>query len=393
MRDKKVKKSALKNAVTIGLLSMFLVFVVNNSAFAVTTSDPDAGKGKDSSGAINWRCFKSGGQQFMAFLNASIATDGFIDSVIEPWKDIFIRNQCHALDVLGLVKQQDKIRSAIRDAYLTCKSEKVAKLKKAFDEASVEIYYVRNMIYAEVVKTLPPNSNNIRLAKKPTELLKIEMKGKFLKKFKDENAFNNFFNKMLQKYEDRSNSYIKCNKGSWQAVKDKFKEFIDFFKNGMGAKEGFKSWERKASKMTEFAAQGWQIPFTMGVNGQQVRLFDGKSTFLDDMNSAFEGFGENNPFTKKYWANDIAKGLSAGDTASLVKSLEISRTATDLFTLKNDINQKFHTLYSDFSSAGSLQVLEVIDDLNKEIRQTPAKPLNSLEKCIDGINDMQCKNN
>jgi len=394
MRDKKIKKSSLKNAITAGLFSVFLVFVLNGSAFAATT-DPDAGKAKDSSGANNWKCFKKGGQDFMTFLNSTMFSEGFSDSVIEPWKDVLFRNQCHALDVLGLVKQQDKIRSAIRDAYLMCKNQKIPKLKTAFNRMSAEIYYVRNAVDADLAATLPFDSSNLNAAEKNPEELKKEMKAKFLDKKKFDNAedFNNFFNGMVQKYEDRLDSYTRCNKGSWQAVKDKFTEFVKFFSEGMGVKEGYKSWQRKAAKLKQTATQGWEIPFKMGVNGQEVRLFDGENTFMSDMSSAFEGFGENNPFTEKYWTSDIAKGLQFGDTSSLMRSLELSKTATDLVQLKNGLNQKFFTLYSDFSSSESRKVLESLDELNQAIKQTPPGPLDSVEKCVDGINDMQCKNN
>jgi|GEM_PF-1038469 len=400
MDERKLKNRGLKKAIIIGFLSMFLVFFVNGNVFAApasTSKDIDAGKGRDTSGATNWRCYKKGVQDFMVFLNTAMFSEGFTDSVIEPWKDVLMRNQCQALDVLSLIQQQDKIKSAIRDAYVTCKNEKLPKLVTAYNEMTAEIYYARNVADTYFAAPIPFASLQINpeQAMKTDEVLKAEMKKKFYDKgrFPSEADFNNFFTKISVKYEDQKKSYVLCKKGSWQAVKDKFVEFIKFFKDGMGVKEGFKSWQRKAAKLKETATQGWEWPVKLGVNGQGVNMFGGKDAFMNDLSSAFEGFSENNPFTKDYWTEDIAKGLTFGDTTSFLKSSQLKMTIDDLMQLQGTINQRFYMLYSSTSGDELQKILGSLDDLNKTVKQTPAGPLDQIEKCVDDVNDKQCKNN
>lgn len=130
------------------------------------------------------RCAAKGNIDFELFLNASSYSDGFYESFFEPWKDILDRNQCHSVDVGNLVKQRDSIRKFIRDAFLTCNTERLPSLEQAFWKLNAEIYYVRHVVDEDVVSGLPNNVLAGKMEKEPDFLLYPREKNSMMRCFR-----------------------------------------------------------------------------------------------------------------------------------------------------------------------------------------------------------------
>ncbi|MDD3862176.1 MAG: hypothetical protein PHP74_04815, partial [Candidatus Gracilibacteria bacterium] len=302
------KKSALnKNPskiVSKGVMAFFtFVFVLNSFAgdiLPVAKAEvPDTSGVYDQSGNLNiGKCMKQGGRDFIAFLHASLISDTFIESIVEPWNDVLFRNDCHSFDIYGLVMQQDKIRKQIRDAFLTCRNEKIPKLKEAYYKTTVEIAFARN-----VVTGFPKKQY------KDMDILLAGMNGKYVDKWFTKEQFAIFGNELKVRYADRVSAYVdKCDQGSWAEVARKFEEFNDqVIKGGFveDLKKGVLELERKAKDVEKSLeslgdAKGWEDLakglFQLNLSGTPCTMEDpsGCKDFWKDFTDEFD---KNNPFT------------------------------------------------------------------------------------------------
>src|SRR3989338_4696742 len=151
----KSKRNLINNMrnfhIKLGVLLMLLL-VTGVAAQAQTPEEIDP---QTEDGLSVGRCISKGGLDFGLFWNSVIYNDDLKEGVIEPWKDILNRNQCQAFDVIGLVKQQDSVRSMVRDSFLTCDTDQLPNLKMAFHKLTAEIYYVRHIVDGGIVMNLP----------------------------------------------------------------------------------------------------------------------------------------------------------------------------------------------------------------------------------------------
>lgn len=184
------------------------------------------------------RCGADGVLGFESFLDAVLWNDKLDQGVMEPIADIFERNQCHSNDVIGLIKQQDQIRSQIRRAFLTCNSQEIERLRVAYHKLSAEIYYVRNIVNGELALSLPfqiLNSGNSERVEKSRDDLYEEMAARYgQESFFGIEALNNLFLSLEVKYKDRKKTYINCDTGSWEKVAERWNDFKNNFSDQYG---------------------------------------------------------------------------------------------------------------------------------------------------------------
>src|SRR3990167_7168103 len=131
--------------ISCSLLVSFLIssFLFSTTTFAEEISDNDP----YADGKLSLiKCIQKGGLDFWAFWDSVIYSDNLSEGVIEPWNDVLELNQCHSSDVLMLAKKQDALRKAIRDAFMTCNTQKIPSLKEKFLRITAEIYYVRHVV-------------------------------------------------------------------------------------------------------------------------------------------------------------------------------------------------------------------------------------------------------
>lgn len=197
------------------------------------------------------RCIAKGEIDFGAFVDSLLYNDGFVDGILEPWRDVLSRNQCQSNDIYSLIKQEDKIRSAIRSAFLTCNNESVASLKKAYFKLMMEVYYARHIVNSGLTIGLPVPAQ-VTLLKDASvadrSKLYKDMSEKYIgDSFMSKQDFDLLFLKLESKYQSRKDQYISCDKGSWQAVGDKWQEFMKFFSDGAGLKDAKNTLKAKVS--------------------------------------------------------------------------------------------------------------------------------------------------
>ncbi|MEK7672243.1 MAG: hypothetical protein AAB373_00005, partial [Patescibacteria group bacterium] len=223
------------------------------------------------------KCIDKGNLDFLTFLKAATLSDGVTEGFFEPWVDVIYRNQCHSMDVYGLIKQQDKVRMAIRDALLTCQKEKMPQLKRAFTRLNAEIYYVRHIVDASLITRLPSEITEEFRESLYTDRNKLY--GEMAEKYIGEDGLTQqeldmFFIGLEAKYEGRKASYIVCEKSSWETVGEKWEEFMKFFSDGAGVIEAGESISANAEKLGEELA-----------TIKTVELFTGEEGFTDYVTS------------------------------------------------------------------------------------------------------------
>jgi len=225
-----------------GIIIGILLSIILNGL--VTYADTTT---QDSQGNLSvLRCIQKGNIDFSAFLSSMIYNDSFYEGIIEPWKDVLMRNQCQSNDVYTLIKQEDKIRSMIRDAFLTCNNQSIAQLKKSYQKLMVEIYYVRHVVDNGLVIGLPVPVQ-VSLFKDATKISRTQLYNDMSKKyvkadFMSQNDFDLLFSKLESKYTSRKDKYVSCEQSAWEPVGNKWNEFVKFFKeDGAGLKDAGKT--------------------------------------------------------------------------------------------------------------------------------------------------------
>jgi hypothetical protein len=190
------------------------------------------------------KCFSKGGFDFVSFMQAATFVDTFDEAMLQPWIDVLWRNQCQALDLIRLIDQQDAAKSQIRDAFLTCNTEKIPELRKRYYEFTVEIYYARHIVDESAIKDLTDD-----LRKDPGILENVftkraeiytDMKERYvITDYFTQEEFDDFFEELVSKYADRVYDYVSCEGGSWSEVAEKWEEFKKHFTEDLGGLKEF----------------------------------------------------------------------------------------------------------------------------------------------------------
>jgi len=316
------------------------------------------------------KCIQKGSMDFMAFLSAVLWSDNFVESIVEPWKDVLSRNTCQAYDVLSLVQQSDKLRKQIRDAFLTCRNDKVPALKKAYYKTIVEIYFARNVVYGSF------------LAKQLTDMdvLVTELTDKYVYDYNwfEPEEFEVFTNELKLRYLDRRNAYIdECDETSWSDVADKFKELVETLKNDI--EKGATNIQREAGKIekTFGDSKSWEEwgkgLAQVNINGQSPGDF--WEEFTDEAS-------ENNPFTSTNFPSTTEGVYEVRKQSDFILRQK---------TLKDEMSTRFQMLYGSASDSNLQLFITSINELNQAIVDS-YEPLNNIKTCSKNMNKKQCGN-
>ncbi len=350
------------------------------------------------------RCIEKGNFEFGLFLDALIYNDNLKEGVVEPFNDIIARNQCHASDISGLIKQQDKMRKAIRDAFLTCNTQQLPKLKNAYHRVTAEIYYVRHIVDGSIVVALPFDIINTQdftdtATKDSSEKGRSELYDAMQKQYVksgmiSQDDFDLQFAKLESKYKDRKKTYVNCEKGSWQAVGDKWEEFKKFFtEDKAGLDEAGKSLKANAEKT------GKELKSI-----KTVELFTTDESFTDYLGS----FGQMNlnNLDPQQGIAEISEKLSEnspfGSTptqSGVAETLSSSNRLYDVNKLKAQMSANFTTLYGNVGDESIELFLNTLDGRLVpeegliEILEQSFGPINQILKGVKTMNDRQCPGN
>ncbi|MEK7547668.1 MAG: hypothetical protein AAB540_02130 [Patescibacteria group bacterium] len=384
--------------ITIGLLvpSLISFFLLSTTTFAEEISDNDPSV----DGKLSLiKCIQKGGLDFWAFWDSVIYSDNLAEGVIEPWNDVLGRNQCHSSDVLMLGKKQDALREAIRDAFMTCKTQKIPSLKEKFLRITAEIYYVRHIVDGGIVMSMPFELLSTRIGAEAaiTSRGKIykEMYEKYAKKdFIPVDKFDNFFLDIESKYKDRIPSYIDCKKGTWEAVSDKWREFVE---SGAGTGPALKGASKRLSKAADNVSKEAASMKTMEFLKSDLTLGGYLKSFVQ-MNI--------NDLPPEQGLQEIGAEISKNmplfgnpTQSELSSALSSSKKAYDAEKLKSEIDTDFYALYGNISDETFEIVLNTLDGRNTKTEQNDGlieiiegtyPALNKLKEGTKTMNDRQC---
>ena len=338
-------------------------------------------------------CLAEGNVDFGLFLNTFIYNDGFNDGIIEPWKDILERNQCHSTDISALIKQQDKIRKYIRDAFLTCNNEKLPVLKVAFDKLNIEIYYARNVVDGKIIASLPFDLVSTRTAELeegelesgnynslyyPSEKLYADIVEKYAGKTTlSTKELDLFFSKLEFKYQDRKKEYVICTNDSWEVVAEKWDEFI----NSAGGiapawDKAEKSIGGATEKLVESATDGGLKAWYAGRLAMDFNNMGQKQGFEELADQFLE------------YVPDIDFDATLTQSAML-DAIGTANFEYNVQKLRQEMSSYYESLYLDTSDAGLEAVLLNLEEYNK-ILSDSFKPLDEVLTGTKMMNSRQC---
>lgn len=341
------------------------------------------------------QCLKKGQFDFLLFLRASIWNDNAMEGIIEPWNDVLLRNQCQSGDVISLIKRQDSTRKAIRDAFLTCNTQKLSHLRTLYYELAGETYYVRHIVEGGVVLGLPYDLNT-RVFGAATETNRDELYKEMHENYAKKDVispekFDDFFLRMESKYVDRKESYKDCPTGSWQLVEEKWNEFV---KSGAGAGDAFKTASKNISAQGKALAKEFKEIAT-------VELLQGNKSFGDYVGSFFtanlNGLGVKEGVSDIY--ESITKNLPSGgnfNQSYLAAELSFSDQKFEANKIETEMITEFGALYG---TAGDETLQILLNNLDGrqikevgliEILEQSYGPLNVMLDRTKTMLDRQC---
>jgi sugar-specific transcriptional regulator TrmB len=356
------------------------------SVFVFSSGDVNADPYVDGNISVGG-CLAEGNIDFGLFLNTFIYNDGFYDGVIEPWKDILERNQCHSTDISSLIKQQDKIRKYIRDAFLTCNNEKIPSLKVAFEKLNIEIYYARNVVDGKIIATLPFDLLSTRTAELeegelesgdysslyyPSDKLYADIIEKYAGKTTlSTKELDLFFSKLEFKYQDRKKEYVICTNDSWAIVAEKWEEFI----NSAGGiapawKKAEKSIGGASEKLVESATDtGLGVWYASELAILELDVEEFTDQFLEYVPDI-----------------DFDSTLTQG---AMLDAVGTANFEYNVQKLRQEMSSYYESLYLDTSNAGLEAVLLSLEEYNK-ILSDSFKPLDEVLTGTKMMNNRQC---
>lgn len=379
------------------IIGLGLTLLLNNMiSYADTTT-------QDSEGNLSViRCLQKGNIDFGAFLSSMIYNDSLTEGILEPWKDVLSRNQCQSSDIYTLIKQEDKMRAAIRDAFLTCNNESVAQLKKSYQKMMVEIYYIRHIVDTGLLGRLPvPAHTSIfkDAAIVKRDQLYNDMSKKYVNaSFMSQADFDLLFLKLESKYADRKNKYVECTSSVWEPVGNKWKEFVKFFTEDAG---GLKDAGKNIGAAAVGGKKDGKGPSLLNEikTIKFVELFTTNESVLDYVKS-FGQLNVNNLTPTA--ALDEAKEFIETHSLTQGQLVTTKKSAEDRYLMEKDIVQikaDFDARYKSASDGSMEQFLNALDgritgkqdDGTLEIINDSFAPLNEILSLSTQIKDRQCK--
>lgn len=335
------------------------------------------------------QCAAKGKIDFLAFLEASIFSDGFDQGVVEQFVDIFGRNQCQSADVLSLINRRDKVRSLLRDAFLKCETQKIENLKTAYNKANAEIYYVRHVVDASATGNLPFETltkggevENTEASDKalekfyyPTTKLKSEMKKRYADTGAiDSTEFDLYFDHLESKYQDRKSNYLLCESSTWKEVSIKWQEFID---SAAGTNEAWGDMKRSigggAEKIVESVTETTFENYLSGIVSVSLNNQSPQAGF-EEIVGGVGGFIPSG-------------GIVTQESA--FSAVQSANVAFDIETIETELRANVETLYKE-TGDGTVEIFMTgLNDLNQAIIDSYA-PQAQILSCTQTINSRQC---
>lgn len=331
------------------------------------------------------RCISKGNIDFVLFLNAVSNFQGYTEAY-EIIFDVLKKNQCQAGDINSLLKQRDKLRGRIRDAFLLCQNEKIPALKTGFYTVTAEIYYVRNVVQGKVILNLPYDLLTTRMAEDPDSLfyprdkLYSEMYDKYVNSGKFEKLeFDILFDKLETKYGQRKEDYVICGNSSWDIVAEKWAEFIETA-GGVGpAADNFEdAVGGRAEKISEAARDEGFTEYITGIAQLNVNNLEPEAGFSE----IFDRLADSVP------AYDTP-GTSTPTQDSFLSALIAEGKRYDTLAMKQQMLSNFSSLYKDSGDASIEVFVLEIEKLNQVIKNS-YRPLEAIVSCAFKMNLRQC---
>lgn len=382
-----------KTKLTIGIILILMLGSI--TAFAESSVYTDNGD------LSVQKCISKGEIDFGVFLDSMIYNDGFEDGLIEPWRDVLARNQCQSNDIFSLIKQEDKIRSAIRMAFLTCNNATVKQLKKPYFKLMMEIYYSRHVVNSGLVIGLPVPAQ-ISLFKDAAIVNRDQIYSDMSDKYVGKNSltqedFDIEFLKLENKYKSRREQYLSCDQSPWQAVGDKWHEFTKFFSEGAGVKDSMKTIG------AEVASDKGPSLLNELNSIKTVELFTTKESFGEYI-SSWAQLNVNNltPTASLEEAQDfVDKHLNGGTGLSQQDYVNSQSNAQNYYAFQKDIyaiKTEFDARYKAQADQSEELFLNALDGRNTggpddgllEIINNSFSPLNDNLSITGKILDRQC---
>jgi hypothetical protein len=364
---------------------------------------------QDSQGNLSvLRCLQKGNIDFGAFLSSMIYNDSFTEGIMEPWKDVLSRNSCQSSDIYQLIKQEDKIRSAIRDAFMTCNNQSVPQLKKAYQKMMVEIYYIRHIVDTGLLGRLPVPAQSGVLkdsAVANPDQLKKDMIARYVKEsFMSQKDFDLLYKKLVNKYADRQAKYLECSTSVWEPVGKKWDEFMKFFADGAGLKDAKKTIVATAVGGGKKNDKGPSLVNEIKT-AKFVELFTTKETVFEFVKSNLQ-LNVNNltPTDALNEAQDYIKKHLGGSGLTQSQYLQTTQGAEAKYQMEAGITQikaNFDARYKSAADGSMEQFINALDGRNLGTKEEGTlsiindsfTPLNDILSLTNKVKDRQCSSN
>lgn len=330
------------------------------------------------------RCIYKGNIDFILFMQTLIYSDGFVEGVLEPFRDIISRNQCQSSDVMSLILQRDKIRASIRDAFLNCRNDRIPLLKRAYTLVNAEIYFVRHIVEGAISISLPFDlidtlsiQSEESLYTNENELYKT-MKNRYVGEDLSDDEFEAFFKGLSSQYRERKKDYVNCKNNSFGAVVDKFNEFID---NLGGLLPAYQDAEKRiggrAEKIYEAITDPGLLDYAKNIIDININKTD-PELFAEDFLNYLGEYGEFPNFqnSSMYALSDL---MGKEESKNYINNEEA------------DLRAVFEILYKENTDKSAEQFMTELESL----KQTLKSSIDALDIVYDGVllmNLRQCTN-
>lgn len=341
-----------KNTLKLGKKAIIVLTVLVSIMFNNLSVQAQVKTGQEASCERDWS----------TFISATISYDGFV----EYWKDIFYRynkNICYYMDIDNVLQKLEKAREQLRNAFLTCASDRTLPLTKTYYKLEAELYFLRNFV----------NLGDNKLVKIADEKVYQGFKDNFYinKSYFTEKEVLDLFKEFKAKYGDRiTKTYAQCQDPGIKMIKDKWNSLVANFKNMGGSGTTIKDhWDKSLNAPVQRTGQ-----FLGGV--LDVRL---------------NGLPIQKGVTQIY--NEIKKQMPSSTEPTLIELQNKTVVESETYAKKTDkatLMAEYEALYKNGGDNMSKDFENKIKELNKIIKNT-YKPIENMTDCTKKVKDRQCK--
>jgi len=344
MNTQKQLKLAKKTIITLTILVSVL--------FGQLSAQAQVKSGKEALCERDWS----------TFISATISYNGFV----EYWKDIFYRynkNICYYMDIDNVLQKLEKSREQLRNAFLTCASDRTLSLTKTYYKLEAELYFLRNFV----------DLGNNKLIKVADEKVYQGFKNEFYLNqsyFTDKEVLD-LFKQFKAKYGDRiTKTYAQCQDPGIKMIKDKWNSLVTNFKNMGGSGKAIKDhWDKSLNTPVNRTGQ-----FLNGV--MDIRL---------------NGLPIKKGITQIY--NEMKKQMPVEAEPTIIDLQNKNVAESESYAAKTEkasLMAEYEALYKYGSDNMAKDFENKIKELNKIISNT-YKPIENMTDCAKKTKDRQCK--